>query len=182
MNAVTGRVGRHYAWPLSGPSPATIGALVQVAGMLSDTNREPRPACGNRRSGVLIVRPGRLDRVISRPLAGVSTRPRHHAGSRSPSRRSGARRSLSAHEYYGTVGRASSSVLANSGRVVWGSIPAGEVASPQGGRRLGSGVPGVRRRAMRRGRGHSRCCPGAEPGPSRGWCRTPSQAGAGPGT
>jgi len=105
MNAVTGRVGRHYAWPLSGPSPATIGALVQVAGMLSDTNREPRPSCGNRRSGVLIVRPGRLDRVISRPLAGVSTRPRHHAGYRSPSRRSGARRSLSAHEHYGIVGR-----------------------------------------------------------------------------
>jgi hypothetical protein len=75
VNPVTGRVGRHYAWPSSGPSPATIGALVQVAGMVSDTNREPRPSSGNRRSGVLNVRPDRSDRAISRPLAGVSRRP-----------------------------------------------------------------------------------------------------------
>jgi hypothetical protein len=43
--------------------------------MVSDTNREPRPPSGNRRSGVLNVRPDRSDRVISRPLAGVSRRP-----------------------------------------------------------------------------------------------------------
>ncbi len=52
-----------------------IGAFVQVAGMVSDTNREPRPPSGNRRSGVLNVRPDRSYRVISRPLAGVSRRP-----------------------------------------------------------------------------------------------------------
>jgi hypothetical protein len=64
MNPVTGRVGRHYAWPSSGPSAAMIGALVQVAGMVSDTNREPSPPSGNRRSGVL----GGQSQFAARPL------------------------------------------------------------------------------------------------------------------
>ena len=75
VNPVTGRVARHYAWPSSGPSAAMIGALVQVAGIVSDTNGAPRPPSGNRRSGVPNLRPDRSDRVISRPLAGVSRRP-----------------------------------------------------------------------------------------------------------
>ena len=41
-----------------------IGALVQVAGMVSDTNREPSPPSGNRRSGVL----GGQSQFAARPI------------------------------------------------------------------------------------------------------------------
>jgi len=67
-NPVTVLAGRHDAWPSSRPPAATIGALVLLAGMVSDMNGAPRPPAGNRRSGVPNLRPDRSDRVISRPL------------------------------------------------------------------------------------------------------------------